>query len=116
MSLNTNTKKSSKASYINYKSKNKDLKCNYYLNKGYKEATYYKKYPNLRKNKDNNYSSSNKIINNTSNVPHGRVRHTGELDTFTKTTLKHLYYTNAFLELLVRRVKRSLDTACTLSS
>ena len=50
------------------------------------------------------------------NVPYGRVRHTGKLDTFAKTTLKYLYYTNAFLELLVRRVKRSLDTAYTLSS
>ena len=50
------------------------------------------------------------------NVPYGRVRYIGELDTFAKTTLKHLYYTNAFLELLVRRVKRSLDTAYTLSS
>jgi len=66
MSLNTNTKKSSKASYINYKSKNKDLKCNYCLYRGHKEATCYKKYPNLRKDKDKNYSSSNKIINNTS--------------------------------------------------
>ena len=50
------------------------------------------------------------------NVPYRRVRHTGKLDTFAKTILKHLYYTNTFLELLVRRVKRSLDTAYTLSS
>ena len=27
-----------------------------------------------------------------SNVPYGRVRHTGELDTFAKTILKHPYY------------------------
>ena len=40
---------------------------------------------------------------------------TGKLDTFTKTILKYSYYTNAFLELLVRRVKRSLGIAYTLS-
>jgi hypothetical protein len=66
MSLNTNTRNASKASYLNSKSKNRDLKCNYCLYKGYKEAACYKKYPNLRKDKDNNNSSNNKIINNTS--------------------------------------------------
>ena len=66
MSLNTNTRNASKASYLNSKSKNRDLKCKYCLYKGHKEAACYKKYSNLRKDKDNNYSSNNKIINNTS--------------------------------------------------
>ena len=66
MSLNTNTRNTSKASYLNSKSKNRDLKCNYCLHKGHKEAARYKKYSNLKKDKDNNYSSNNKIINNTS--------------------------------------------------
>ena len=66
MSLNTNTRNASKASYLNSKSKNRDLKCNYCLYKGHKEAACYKKYPNLRKDKDDNYSSNNKIINTTS--------------------------------------------------
>ena len=66
MSLNINTRNSSKASYISSKSINKDLKCNYCLYKGHQESTCYKKYPNLRKDKDNNYSNNNKIINNIS--------------------------------------------------
>jgi hypothetical protein len=66
MSLNTNTRNASKASYLNFKSKNRDSKCTYYLYKGRKEDACYKKYPILRKDKDNNYSSNNKIINNTS--------------------------------------------------
>ena len=62
MSLNTNTRNSSKSSYINSKSNNIDLKCNYYLCKGHVEATCYKKCPYLRKDQDNNKSVKSIVL------------------------------------------------------
>ena len=50
------------------------------------------------------------------NVPHGRVAHTGEPPTFAKTTPQHYPSTNTLLNTLVRRVKRTSDKLYSRSS
>jgi hypothetical protein len=59
--------------------------------------------------------SYNTLRDTSTNVPYRRVGYIGELDTFTKTILKHYSPTNTFLTILVRRVKGSLGTAYALS-
>ena len=51
-------------------------------------------------------------LNLHNNVPYGQAVHTGEQRAFAKTTLKHYLPTNAFIITPARRIKRSLNTAC----